>query len=226
MERAKPDAMWYLARFPQPDIRRRMANTGRKAGGSKRSKTAKHAGKAATTDARKTRSGGAGTTAKSAARVKGAKQATKRATRPFEARRSSIQGRGVFATRAIKEGTRLLEYKGEIISEDEADIRYPFDEEERHHTFLFRIDSGEVIDAGPRGSIAKYINHSCDPNCEAVEEDNRIFIDAIRDIRRGEELVYDYNFILDEPHNAANKKLYPCNCGSRSCRGTILAKKR
>lgn len=146
--------------------------------------------------------------------------------RPFEARRSAIQGRGVFATRDIPRGTRLIEYRGEVISEDEADIRYPFDEDERHHTFLFRLDSGGVIDAGPRGSIAKYINHSCDPNCEAVEEDGRIFIDAIRKIRKGEELAYDYNFILDEPHTVANKRLYPCNCGSRKCRGTILAKKR
>lgn len=151
---------------------------------------------------------------------------SKRTTRPFEARRSQIQGRGVFATRRIRKGTRLIEYKGEIISDAEADRRYPFEEEERHHTFLFRLDSGNVIDAGPRGSIAKYINHSCDPNCEAVEEDEQIFIDAIRDIAKGEELVYDYNFILDEPHNAANKKLYPCNCGAKKCRGTILAKKR
>jgi uncharacterized protein len=149
-----------------------------------------------------------------------------RTTRPFEARRSRIQGRGVFATRDIARGTRLIEYTGERISEDEADERYPFDDEERHHTFLFRLEDGNVIDAGPRGSIAKYINHSCAPNCEAVEEDGRIFIDAIRKIPKGSELVYDYNFILDEPHTPANKRLYPCNCGSRKCRGTILARKR
>ena len=151
---------------------------------------------------------------------------TKRTTRPFEARESKIQGRGVFATRAIKEGTRLIEYRGEIVSDEEADRRYPFFDDERHHTFLFRLDSGDAIDAGPSRSIAKYINHSCDPNCEAVEEDNRIFIDALRDIRKGEELVYDYNYVLDERHTAANKKLYPCNCGAKKCRGTILARKR
>jgi uncharacterized protein len=150
----------------------------------------------------------------------------KRTTRPFEARESKIQGRGVFATRKIEEGTRLIEYKGEVVTDAEADRRYPFEEDERHHTFLFRLDSGDAIDAGPSRSIAKYINHSCDPNCEAVEEDGRIFIDAIRDIERGEELVYDYNYVLDEPHNAANKKIYPCNCGAKKCRGTILARKR
>jgi uncharacterized protein len=158
--------------------------------------------------------------------TKGSTATATRTTRPFEARRSKIQGRGVFATRNIRKGTRLVEYRGEVISEDEADIRYPFEEDERHHTFLFRLESGGVIDAGPRGSIAKYINHSCDPNCEAVEEDGRIWIDAIRDIRKGEELVYDYNYILDEPHTPANKKLYPCYCGARHCRRTILAKKR
>ncbi|MGH7448545.1 MAG: SET domain-containing protein [Longimicrobiales bacterium] len=151
---------------------------------------------------------------------------TKRTSRPFEARKSKIQGRGVFATRAIREGTRLIEYRGEVISDAEADRRYPFYGEERHHTFLFRLDSGDAIDAAPSRSLAKYINHSCDPNCEAVEEDGRIFIEALRDIRRGEELAYDYNFVLDEPHTAANKKLYPCNCGAKKCRGTILARKR
>jgi uncharacterized protein len=151
---------------------------------------------------------------------------TKRSSRPFSVRRSRIQGRGVIATRRIVAGTRIIEYRGEIIDEDEADRRYPWTDDELHHTFLFRLEDGSVIDAGPRGNAAKYINHSCEPNCEAVEEDGRIFIDAICDIRKGEELVYDYHFILDEPHNAANKKLYPCFCGAATCRGTMLAKKR
>jgi uncharacterized protein len=150
----------------------------------------------------------------------------KRSTRPFEVRRSEIQGRGVFAIRKIPAGTRIVEYRGEVIDEDEADRRYPWSDDELHHTFLFRLDDGPVIDAGRRGNAAKYINHSCDPNCEAVEEDGRIFIYALRDIRRGEELAYDYHFVLEEPHNAANKKLYPCFCGAKNCRGTILAKKR
>ena len=149
-----------------------------------------------------------------------------KADKPFEVRRSKIQARGVFATRAIRKGTRLIEYRGEVITDAEADRRYPFNEDERHHTFLFMLDNGDVIDAAKSRTPAKYINHSCDPNCEAVEEDGQIFIDAIRSIRKDEELVYDYHFILDEPHNAANKKLYPCNCGAKNCRGTILAKKR
>jgi uncharacterized protein len=152
------------------------------------------------------------------------KPATKR---PFEVRRSRIQGRGVFATRKIRKGAEIIEYRGEIIDDDEADRRYPWSDDERHHTFLFALDNGDIIDAGKRGNAAKYINHSCDPNCEAVEdEDSRVFIYALRDIGKGEELTYDYHFILDEPHNAANKKLYPCHCGTDKCRGTILAKKR
>src|SRR5690606_5931719 len=64
------------------------------------------------------------------------------------------------------------------------------------------------------------------PNCEAVDEDGRIFIEAIRDIERGEELTYDYSYILDEPHTAKVKARYPCHCGSPRCRGTILGNKR
>jgi SET domain-containing protein len=153
-------------------------------------------------------------------------KATTKTKRPYEIRRSSIQGRGVFATRKIREDALIIEYRGEVISDEEADRRYPFEDDERHHTFLFLLDDGSVIDAGVKGNAAKYINHSCDPNCEAVEEDGHIFIYALRDIRKGEELVYDYNYILDEPHNAANKKLYPCHCGAKKCRGTILARKR
>jgi SET domain-containing protein len=151
---------------------------------------------------------------------------TKRTKRPFEVRTSKIQGRGVFATRDIRKGEEIVEYKGEHIDDAEADRRYPFKDDERHHTFLFQLDDGSIIDAGVHGNAAKYINHSCDPNCEAVEYDGRIFIEALKNIKKGEELVYDYHFILDEPHNAANKKAYPCNCGSKKCRGTILAKKR
>jgi SET domain-containing protein len=146
--------------------------------------------------------------------------------RPFIVRRSSIQGKGAFATRWIDAGTRLIEYKGEVITAEEADERYPDDDMDRHHTFLFELDDGDVIDAAVGGNVARFINHSCDPNCEAVEEDGRIFIDALRDIAPGEELGYDYNFILEERHSPAVKKRYPCHCGADACRGTILGRKR
>jgi uncharacterized protein len=141
-------------------------------------------------------------------------------------RGSAIHGRGVYARVPIPAGTRLVEYRGERISWEEADRRYPDDFTAPHHTFLFALDDGSMIDAAFRGNLARWINHSCDPNCEAVEEDGRIWIESIRDIAPGEELAYDYNYILEERHSTAMKKRFPCRCGAASCRGTILGKKR
>jgi len=146
---------------------------------------------------------------------------------PFAVRNSRIHGRGVFATRGISKGERLIEYTGERITAQEAERRYPVDPVP-YHTFLFEVGNGDrCIDAERRGSTAKWINHSCTPNCDAVEdEEERVFIEAARKIRRGEELTYDYNFILEERHTPAKKKLFPCHCGARNCRGTMLGKKR
>jgi SET domain-containing protein len=145
---------------------------------------------------------------------------------PFEIRASGIQGKGAFATREIAPGTRLIEYAGQRITPAEADRRYPDTDDDRHHTFLFAIDDDIVIDASVGGNDARYINHSCDPNCDAVIDGDRIWIEAIRAIRPGEELAYDYAFVLPERHTPAAKRRYPCNCGAAICRGTILAKKR
>ena len=146
---------------------------------------------------------------------------------PYVLRKSPIQGRGAFATRPIKKGERIVEYKGERIDNKQADLRYPIPKPgEHHHTFLFELDDDTCVDASVGGNSARFINHSCDPNCEPEIENGRIYIDAIRNIKPGEELLYDYNYILDEPHSPANKKLYPCACGAKNCRGTILGKKR
>ena len=141
-------------------------------------------------------------------------------------RNSAIHGRGVYARQPIPAGTRLVEYRGERISWEEAERRYPDDFTGPHHTFLFALDDGSMIDAAFGGNLARWINHSCDPNCEAVEEDGRIWIESIRDIAPGEELAYDYNYILEERHSPAMKKRFPCRCGAPACRGTILGKKR
>jgi SET domain-containing protein len=146
--------------------------------------------------------------------------------RPFEVRRSPIQGLGAFATRRIPAGTRLIEYAGERLTPAQADARYPDIPGERHHTFLFAIDDEWVIDAEVDGNAARWINHSCDPNCDAVVDDGRIWIETIRDVQQGEELAYDYRLILEERHTPAAKKQYPCNCGTKRCRGTMLARKR
>jgi len=146
--------------------------------------------------------------------------------RLYSVRRSPLHGKGGFALQRIPKGTLLGEYVGERITEDEADRRYPEDGDGPHHTFLFVLDDGSVIDAAVGGNSTRFLNHSCAPNCEAQEEDGRIFLYTLRAIREGEELVYDYNFILDVRHTVAEKRRYPCRCGSRNCRGTILAKKR
>jgi uncharacterized protein len=144
----------------------------------------------------------------------------------FEIRASRVQGLGAFATQRIPSGTRLIEYAGERLTPQQADERYPDDEDERHHTYLFAIDDEVVIDAAVNGNDARFINHSCDPNCDAVIEDGRIWIETIRDVEPGEELAYDYAYILEERHSPAAKRRFPCNCGSTKCRGTILGKKK
>lgn len=143
----------------------------------------------------------------------------------FEVRRSGIQGLGGFATGHIPAGVRLIEYAGERISPAQADARYP-DDNDRHHTYLFAIDDEVVVDAAVNGNAARFLNHSCAPNCDAVIDDGRIWIETIQDIEPGEELVYDYAFVLNERHTPAAKRRYPCHCGAITCRGTILAKKR
>ena len=142
---------------------------------------------------------------------------------PFELRRSAIQGRGAFATRRIRPGARIIEYLGEHISRDEGDRRYDDEHMGRHHTFLFALDDGSVIDAAVRGNEARFINHSCDPNCQAIEEDGRIFIEAIRNIQPGTELTYDYAYERTDDHTDEDEALYVCRCGAKKCRGTILA---
>jgi uncharacterized protein len=137
-----------------------------------------------------------------------------------------MHGLGAFAVRPIPEGTRLIEYAGARLTPDEADERYPELPGDVHHTYLFAIDDDIVIDASVDGNDARFINHSCDPNCDAVVEDERIWIETIRDVAAGEELAYDYAFILPERHTPAAKRKYPCNCGSSNCRRTILARKR
>ena len=146
--------------------------------------------------------------------------------RPFAIRNSPIAGKGAFATRRIPRGARIIEYTGERISQAEADRRYPYDPDASHHTFLFNLEEDVVVDGGVKGNASRFINHSCAPNCEAVIEDGRIWIYALKAIAPETELVYDYRFILDEPHTPAVKREYPCRCGAKSCRGTILAKKR
>jgi SET domain-containing protein len=139
-----------------------------------------------------------------------------------EARGSEIHGMGVYAVAPIKKGTRVLEYIGERISHAEADRRYEQKGADDGHTFLFIASSRTVIDATGGGNVARYINHSCNPNCETVIEQSRVFVEAIRNIKPGEELGYDYQltwYSTDAPEDLA---LYACRCGAAKCRGTML----
>lgn len=152
--------------------------------------------------------------------------------RKIVARKSRIHGNGVFALQPIRKGERIIEYKGlrrtheEVDADDSGDV-------ESGHTFLFTLDEQWVIDANYGGNSARWINFSCNPNCEAVLEENeddprksRVFIEARRAIKPGEELTYDYGIVLDEPHTARLKKIWACRCGARNCRGTMLSPKR
>lgn len=141
---------------------------------------------------------------------------------PFAVRRSAIQGRGCFASRDIRKGERIAEYEGERISWKEADTRYDDDSKRRHHTFLFAVTTRTVIDGAVQGNDARFINHSCDPNCEAIDDGGRIFIEAMQDIAAGDELFYDYAYSRDESTTPEDEQLYVCRCGTAKCRGTIL----
>ncbi len=147
-------------------------------------------------------------------------------SRRIQSRRSGVHGKGVFAVADLAEGETLIEYVGEIISWEEALKRHPHDPSNPHHTFYFHIDENHVIDAKVGGNSSRWINHSCEPNCEAEVDDGRVFIRALRNIPAGEELFYDYGLVIDEPYTAKLKADYPCWCGSARCRGTLLAPKK
>jgi SET domain-containing protein len=151
---------------------------------------------------------------------------TEKSAQPWHiVRRSPLHGYGVFARRKIPAGIRILEYCGERISAKEADRRHPSNEEDPFHTFFFSLSSGRVIDGGVNGNDARWINHSCEPNCEAEEGrgGKRVYIVALRDLLRGEELFYDYGLVLDGKITKSLKNAYKCLCGAPSCRGTMLA---
>ena len=148
----------------------------------------------------------------------------------YVVRNSRIHGRGVFATRYIRKGTRIVEYTGERIDNDEADRRYDDTKMTRHHTFLFTLDRKTVIDGAKDagGGDARLINHSCDPNCEAVITGKKIFIHALHGIEPGAELAYDYQYERTGKNDAELERFYVCRCGAVNCRGSIMkpAKKK
>ena len=145
--------------------------------------------------------------------------------RRIQTRRSGVHGKGVFAVQDIPKGDVIIEYVGEVIDWEEALSRHPHDPKDPNHTFYFHVDEDHVIDAKVGGNSSRWINHSCDPSCEADEVEGRVFIKSLRKIKAGEELNYDYGLIIDEPYTKKLLAEYPCWCGSENCRGTLLSPK-
>ncbi len=150
----------------------------------------------------------------------------------IERRRSNIHGNGVFATETIRKGEPIVEYKGKLITHEEADELH-FNDIDTGHTFLFTLNDEWIVDANGRGNIAKWINCSCDPNSIAfIHEDEggdlkkeKVIIEALRTIKPGEEITYDYGFEFDVPYTKKLLKIWACRCGSPNCRGTMLKSK-
>ncbi|HEY2675870.1 MAG TPA: SET domain-containing protein-lysine N-methyltransferase [Steroidobacteraceae bacterium] len=140
----------------------------------------------------------------------------------FEVRHSRIHGFGVFASRQIRKGTTIIEYLGDRVTPEEADRRYQDKDPKDGHTFLFTVDRKTVIDAGLNGNEARFVNHGCDPNCQTYNTGTRIFIEALRTIRPGEELSYDYQISRDDDDPADIDQVFACHCGAHSCRGSML----
>ncbi|QGZ67041.1 SET domain-containing protein [Paraburkholderia acidisoli] len=139
----------------------------------------------------------------------------------FVVRRSTIHGKGVFALRPMFAGERIVEYKGMVTSWSEA-ARYCAQRTDDEHTFLFGLTDGRVIDGARGGNSARWFNHACAANCEAVEEDGRVFFEASRAIKPGEELLIDYALELPKTRSKKAVAAYRCLCGTRRCRGTML----
>lgn len=148
-------------------------------------------------------------------------------------RQSPIHGNGVFAVRDIPKGERIVEYRGRRLTHAQADRRYGNDTD-TGHTFLFTLNDRYLVDGGDGGNVARWINHSCSPNCQAwiVEHasgdprKDRVVIESRRAIHRGEELTYDYGITLEEKQTPELKRIWACRCGSRRCTGTLLKPKK
>jgi len=136
-------------------------------------------------------------------------------------RGSQIHGRGMFAKKIIPKGTRVIEYTGERITKAEG-WRRELARQERAERgadgciYIFELNTKVDIDGSVRWNTARYINHSCEPNCESQVVRGRVWIVAIREIRPGDELSYDYYYDYEHYHE------HPCRCGAKSCAGYIV----
>ena len=142
---------------------------------------------------------------------------------------SGIHNKGVFAKKNISKGSRIIEYTGEKISKEEGTLRldesylkHSMNPKENAATYIFELDDENDIDGDVDNNPAKYINHSCDPNCEVDISEGHIWIYALKDIKKGEELHYNYGHELN-PKDMYDFKKHPCYCGSINCVGYMVA---
>jgi uncharacterized protein len=122
----------------------------------------------------------------------------------------------------IRAGRLLVAYLGQPLSEAQVRARYSDDDADDPHTFLFSLGGDRYIDAGVGGNEARFINHSCDPNCEAQLSDGAIWIRAIKNIQPGVELTYDYALEIEKRASRRRRSRYTCRCEAPTCRGTML----
>ena len=144
---------------------------------------------------------------------------------PFEVRRSAVHGRGGFATQMIPAGSRIGEYAGERISNEEGLRRHALRSANGQVAgdYAFGLDADTLIDGLSQGNDTAFINHGCEPNCRFVRNGGRIFIDATRDIPEGGELLLDYKLHPVEPMSPEQLSAFECSCGAPTCRGTMLS---
>ena len=133
----------------------------------------------------------------------------------YKIKKSKIDKNGLYASQNIKKGTRIIEYKGKIITSKQSEVNPKYDNSK--DIYLFNINKKYDLDGDFKFNAARLINHSCDPNCEVLGKGLKIWIYAMKDIKRGEELSYDYGFSFDKDF-----RQYPCRCGSKNCVGFIV----
>tara|TARA_B000000557_G_scaffold89064_1_gene71991 strand:- start:4731 stop:5225 length:495 start_codon:yes stop_codon:yes gene_type:complete len=143
----------------------------------------------------------------------------------WKVRKSKIHGNGVFATKRIKKNTKIIEYIGEKIIKSEGDkrsakrIKKYLNSELDGSVYIFELNKKYDIDGSPLYNKARYINHSCDPNCEVEIIEEKIWITAIKDIKKTDELSYDYGYEFDSD----DFRDHICKCGSKNCIGFIIS---
>tara|TARA_B100001029_G_scaffold129821_1_gene108776 strand:- start:994 stop:1467 length:474 start_codon:yes stop_codon:yes gene_type:complete len=133
----------------------------------------------------------------------------------FKVKKSNIDKRGLYASKDIKPGTKIIDYIGKLITKKEAQKNTKFDNSK--DIYLFNINEKYDLDGDFKWNTARLINHSCNPNCEVEGEGLKLWISSIREIKKDEELTYDYGFGYDQDY-----KQFPCKCGSINCAGYIV----